>query len=216
MIVMFCFCFYKNKFRVIWTLGILLKLISRISSIPIGIWTEGEQQTEAGGGGKEQGQGVNKAEALGWQETVVRLQSLQRDWQLWGSAQGLGCQPSWWSQIGQLSCRMFAWVPGCLHGYRDADSAGGVIFTAAPGSSYCTHFLFFKLLLIREAGGPFQWLWRWYIVCDSCKVLLLCFQVYLKRDKECSQEHDLAKTASRVQVEQDSIDIQPRCFASFV
>lgn len=54
-----------------------------------------------------------------------------------------------------------------------------------------THFLFFKLLLIREGGrwgwgmrGPFQWLWGWFTRVNLCKVLLSHSQAYLERDKE--------------------------------
>lgn len=84
-----------------------------------------------------------------------------------------------------------AHILGCLRGYVDADGAGGFISTAAPDSSCRTHFLFFKRLLIREGG---EWggnggahssgLGDGSLRVNRCKVLLLCFQAYLKRDKE--------------------------------
>lgn len=92
------------------------------------------------------------------------------------------CTGTWLSALLMVTERTAflqnaAHILGRLPGYVDADGAGGVLSTAAPATScLCTHFLFFKLLLIREAGGPFQWLWGWYIVSDSCKVLLVCFQ----------------------------------------
>lgn len=101
-----CFVFVSKG--VIWTLAILLKLIPCISRVyqQPRFKNSNQKMAASGGGGKEQWQGVNKAEALGWQEAVARLQSSRQDWQHWGSAQGLGCRPFWWSQIGRLSCRV--------------------------------------------------------------------------------------------------------------
>lgn len=120
MIVMFCFCFYKNKFRVIWTLGILLKLISRISSIPIGIWTEGEQQTEAGGGG--QGAGTRCEQGRGFRLTrnscqtsklATRLTALRICTGTWLSALLMVTDRTAFLQNVCMGPRLPSWVQGC-------------------------------------------------------------------------------------------------------